>query len=94
MDKTLKLKIVTPEETYLDDIDVESITILTTAGKITVYSNHAPIVSTLVIGNMKYTINNVTKYIHLHRGILKISHNQVKIITQRLYEVDENGQRL
>ncbi|ASP27826.1 F0F1 ATP synthase subunit epsilon [Spiroplasma corruscae] len=94
MEKKLKLKIITPEETFLDDVEVESITIVTTAGSITVYANHAPIVSTLVIGNMKYVNNNETKHIHLHRGILKISHNQVKIITQRLYEVDEKGQRI
>ncbi|AKX33719.1 F0F1 ATP synthase subunit epsilon [Spiroplasma litorale] len=94
MGKEFKLKIVTPEETFLDDIEVDSLTIVTTAGKITVYANHAPIVSTLVIGNMKYTVNNITKHIHLHRGIIKISNNQVKIITQRLYEVDEKGQRI
>lgn len=89
-----KLKIITPEGIYINDLEVEYVSVKTADGQITIYSNHAPIVSTLLIGDMKYEIKGVIKYIHLHRGILQVSNNEVKILTQRLYEVDEKGQRL
>ncbi|QHX36308.1 F0F1 ATP synthase subunit epsilon [Spiroplasma sp. BIUS-1] len=89
-----KLKIITPDGVYIDDLKVESVSVRTADGQITIYANHSPIVSTLLIGDMKYEVNGSTKYIHLHRGILQVSREQVKILTQRLYEVDERGQRL
>ncbi|WP_338985203.1 F0F1 ATP synthase subunit epsilon [Spiroplasma endosymbiont of Diplazon laetatorius] len=89
-----KLKIITPDGIYIDDLKVESVSVRTADGQVTIYSNHSPIVSTLLIGDMKYEVNGTVKYIHLHRGILQVSKEQVKILTQRLYEVDEKGQRL
>ncbi|AGR41761.1 F0F1 ATP synthase subunit epsilon [Spiroplasma diminutum] len=89
-----KLKIITPDEIYIDDLEVEYVNVRTADGQITVYANHSPVVSTLLIGDMKYEINGVIKYIHLHRGIIQVSKDQVKILTQRLYEVNEKGQRI
>ncbi|AUM62309.1 FoF1 ATP synthase subunit delta/epsilon [Spiroplasma monobiae] len=89
-----KLKIITPEGIYIDDLKVESVSVRTADGQVTVFANHSPIVSTLLIGDMKYELNGTSKYIHLHRGILQVSKEQVKILTQRLYEVDEQGRRL
>ncbi|WP_339020987.1 F0F1 ATP synthase subunit epsilon [Spiroplasma endosymbiont of Atherix ibis] len=89
-----KLKIITPEGIYINDLKVESVSVRTADGQITIYANHSSIVSTLLIGDMKYEINGTVKYIHLHRGILRVSKEQIKILTQRLYEVNEKGQRL
>ncbi|AGR40755.1 F0F1 ATP synthase subunit epsilon [Spiroplasma taiwanense] len=90
----IKLKIITPEGIYIDDLDVDYVSVRTTAGQIAIYANHTPIVSTLIIGDMKYEREKDKKYIHLHRGIIQVSKKQVKILTQRLYEVDERGKKI
>ncbi len=89
-----KLKIITPEGVYIDDLEVEYANVKTSDGQITIYANHTSIVSTLLIGDMKYEIDGTIKYIHLHRGIIRVSKDQIRILTQRLYEVDEKGQKI
>ncbi len=49
--KTLKLKIVTPERTILEE-DVEQVTLPTTEGEITVMPGHVPLISTLRSGEI------------------------------------------
>lgn len=88
----LKLKIITPTGIYLDQ-EVEFVNTQTTAGDMTIYSRHASIVSTLKIGVIKYANESGLHYIHVHRGILKVSNNQVLILTQWLYLVDEKGKK-
>ncbi|AHB35902.1 FoF1 ATP synthase subunit delta/epsilon [Spiroplasma apis] len=90
----MKLKVITPDGIFLNDIEVNYVGVQTSAGDMTIYSRHIPIVSTLIIGVLKYEHENIKKYIHVHRGILQVSKEQVKILTQRLYEVDENGKRI
>ncbi len=51
MIKTLKLKIVTPERTILEE-DVEQVTLPTSEGEITVLPGHVPLISTLRSGEI------------------------------------------
>ncbi|QEH61278.1 F0F1 ATP synthase subunit epsilon [Spiroplasma chinense] len=89
----LKLKVITPNGVYVDGIEIDNINVQTSAGDMTIYARHASIVSTLKVGQIKYVNEQGVKYVHVHRGILKVSHNEVKILTQWLYEVDENGKK-
>ncbi|AHI53467.1 F0F1 ATP synthase subunit epsilon [Spiroplasma sabaudiense Ar-1343] len=88
---TTKLKIITPEGIYLNDILVDIVNVQTTDGDLGILANHIPLVATLRIGTLNYRQDNKVKYVHVHRGILKVSKGQVRIITERLYPVDSKG---
>ncbi|WP_338970022.1 F0F1 ATP synthase subunit epsilon [Spiroplasma endosymbiont of Labia minor] len=94
MANQIMLKIVTPEGIFIDDKLVDIVNLQTVDGDIGVLYNHAPIISTLKISVVSYAINGAHTYIHVHRGLVLISQKQVKIITERLYLVDEQGIRL
>jgi len=89
----LMLKIITPNGIFLNK-EIEYINAQTTAGDITIYSRHTAIVSTLKIGILKYASESGFEYIHVHRGILKVSNNEVIILSQSLYKVDEKGKKI
>ncbi|QBQ07270.1 F0F1 ATP synthase subunit epsilon [Spiroplasma gladiatoris] len=91
----LKLKVITPNGIFLNSIKVSHVGVQTTDGDMTIYARHAAIVSTLKIGLVKYTdVKGNIKYIHVHRGILQVHNNEVKVLTPWLYEVDEKGKKL
>ncbi|QGS51507.1 FoF1 ATP synthase subunit delta/epsilon [Spiroplasma tabanidicola] len=91
----LKLKVITPNGIFLNSIEVNHVGVQTMDGDMTIYAHHAAIVSTLNIGIVKYTDSKGNlKYIHVHRGILQVNNNEVKVLTPWLYEVDEKGKRI
>lgn len=90
----IKLKIITPETLFIDDKEVDQVYLQTTDGDMTVLKNHAPLVSTLKIGTVWYSIGNEKTFVHVHRGIVKISQEQVKILTDSLYLIDEQGNKI
>jgi len=51
MSKKLQLKIVTPEKLILEEL-VDSVTIPTTEGEITILPNHVPLVATIASGDI------------------------------------------
>ncbi|WP_257789174.1 F0F1 ATP synthase subunit epsilon [Spiroplasma clarkii] len=77
---------------YLDK-EVEYVNTQTVAGDMTIYSRHASIVSTLKIGVVKYATDKGIQYVHVHRGLLRVNQNQVLILSQWLYLVDEKGKK-
>ncbi|AHI52403.1 F0F1 ATP synthase subunit epsilon [Spiroplasma culicicola] len=90
----INLKIITPEGTYIDNVPVDWVNVQTNAGEMTIYPRHAQLVSTLKIGTIKFTNEQGLKYIHVHRGILQVTKDQVKILTQWLYEIDAKGKKI
>lgn len=90
----IKLKVVTPDGIFINDKDVDIINVQTIDGDMGIMKGMVPIVSALRIGTMSFRINNSVTYVHLHRGILKVAPDECKIITQRLYLVNESGQKL
>ncbi|AOG60024.1 F0F1 ATP synthase subunit epsilon [Spiroplasma helicoides] len=91
---SLKLKIITPNGIFLNSIEVNHVGVQTTAGDLTIYARHTPIVSTLQIGTVKYTNSEGVKYVHVHRGILQVTREEVKLLTPWLYEIDDKGKQI
>ncbi|AXK50738.1 FoF1 ATP synthase subunit delta/epsilon [Spiroplasma alleghenense] len=89
-----KLKIITPEGIFIDDILVDIVNVQTTDGDMGFLVNHSPVVATLKIGTLSYRQGGKVFYVHVHRGIVKAGKDQVKVITERVYLVDKNGNRL
>ncbi|PPE04892.1 F0F1 ATP synthase subunit epsilon [Entomoplasma ellychniae] len=90
----IKLIVNTPNGKFIDNEEVEIINLKTTDGEIGVLANMEPMISALKIGNMNYKKNGKIRYIHLHRGLAIIQKDECKIITERLYEVNEKGDRI
>lgn len=90
----INLIITTPNGKFIDNKQVDIINLKTIDGDIGVLENMSPLVTALKIGNMNFKTNNQTQWIHLHRGLAIINAAECKIITERLYLVDENGTKL
>ena len=70
--KTLKLKIVTPERTVLEE-EVEMVTIPTTEGEITVLPDHIPLVSALKSGDVVAKMNGEVIPMAVSGGFIQVT---------------------
>lgn len=90
----LKVKIITPSGVFVDNKEVDAVTLQTSDGEITVLAMHMPVVSTLRIGTVTLIDEGRKTYIHVHRGLVRIGGMELKIITERLYLIDEHGNKI
>ncbi|MFC1612474.1 ATP synthase F1 subunit epsilon [Patescibacteria group bacterium] len=75
----LNLKIVTPEgETFKDTVD--SVTIPTKMGEITVLPNHIPLVSAIMPGEIIAKKDGKEEYLSISTGFLEVSNNNVTLL--------------
>jgi F-type H+-transporting ATPase subunit epsilon len=67
----LHFSITTPERKLLDE-KVESVTVPTELGEITVLQNHIPLVANLTAGELHYTQNGETKFLAVSSGFIEV----------------------
>ena len=67
----LKLKIVTPERVLLEG-EVESVSLPTQMGEITILPNHIPLVASLAPGELKIIENGSSRHMAVTGGVLEI----------------------
>lgn len=91
---SIKLKIVTPNGIFINDKDVDIVNVQTIDGDMGIMGSMIPIVSALKIGTLSYREKDKITKIHVHRGIVKVDGVQCKIITERLYLIDDSGNKL
>jgi F-type H+-transporting ATPase subunit epsilon len=88
---SLKLLIVSPEKKLYEG-DVDYIAVSTYDGEIGIMRNHAPLVSELGIGLIKYKEKNSsdvqTPYI-IEGGFVKVKDNDVLVLSHQVYSRDE-----
>ena len=87
----LQFEITTPERTvYKEEID--SVTIPTSTGEITVLPNHIPLVSKLVPGELKVRRGSDEVFMAVSGGFIEVRHNNQVIIladtAERAEEID------
>lgn len=89
---SIKLKVVTPDGIFIDDREVDIVNLQTIDGDMGIMGNMVPIISALTIGTLSFRDQKGSDLVrvHVHRGILEVTPQQCKIITERLYLVDEN----
>ncbi|ATZ16667.1 F-type H+-transporting ATPase subunit epsilon [Entomoplasma freundtii] len=90
----LKLRIVTPNGRFINDKVVDIVNIQSIDGDMGILEHSIPIVTALKIGVVTFREKDVTTYVHVHRGIMETDGELCTIITERLYLVDANKQRL
>lgn len=83
----MKLVILTPEEKFYDD-EADSVTLPGTLGSFTILGHHAPIISSLANGTIKFVKNNVLTEVEVHGGIVEMSNNTVTVCLESAIEIE------
>lgn len=86
--KTIKLKIITPERTVLEEI-VDSVTIPTTMGEIGIFPDHIPLVTTLKSGDIVAKTKDEIIPVAVVGGFVEIKNNEVAILADFAEHVSE-----
>ena len=77
--KQLQLKIIKPEKIVLDEA-VDSVSLPTTEGEITILPDHIALISTLASGDIVARVNGEDVPMAVSGGFIEVSNNQVKIL--------------
>lgn len=78
----LQLTIVSPER-LLYEGDVQSVTLPGTLGSFTVLPDHAPIISSLEGGEIKFSVNHEMQSIEIKSGFVEIKDNLISICVEQ-----------
>ncbi|PIW68929.1 MAG: ATP synthase F1 subunit epsilon [Ignavibacteriales bacterium CG12_big_fil_rev_8_21_14_0_65_30_8] len=85
----LKLEITTPEKIIFEE-EIVSVTVPGSKGGFEVLVNHAPIISTIEIGEIKVvTKNNSIKFFATSGGTIEVENNSVLILSDAIELVEE-----
>ncbi|MDY4925824.1 MAG: ATP synthase F1 subunit epsilon [Prevotella sp.] len=77
----LKLKIVSPERVVYDDI-IDSIVVPGTLGQFEILENHAPIISTLEKGQVRFRTPQGEQTLDITTGFVTVKKNQVNVCVE------------
>lgn len=89
MSKKLQLKIVTPEKLILEE-EVESVTVPTTEGEITVLADHIPLIAQLSSGNIIANSNEEEVPMAVVGGFVEVRKDDNKTIVAILADFAEH----
>jgi F-type H+-transporting ATPase subunit epsilon len=89
----MRLDIVTPEKLAFSD-EIDSVVVPGGEGELGILPAHAPIVSTLQPGELRYTKAGQETSLAIGTGIVEVSHDRVSVITDMALgaeEIDESA---
>jgi len=89
--KTLEFKIATPERVVFEAKAVESITLPTKMGEITILPDHLPLVSSLVAGEVRVKVGGEEISMAVSGGFIEVKPGQVVVLAdtaERAEEID------
>lgn len=86
--KQLQLKIITPERIVLDEA-VDSVTLPTTEGEITILPDHIPLISTLASGDVVAKVGDEVVPMAVSGGFIEVSGNTLKVLADFAEHVSE-----
>jgi len=87
MADTLKLEIITPEETVYSE-DVEMVTLPAVAGQIGVYPQHTPLITQMVPGEIIVHKNGGDVFIASGEGLIEVTSYRVAVLTDLAVAAD------
>ena len=77
----LKLKIVSPEKIVFDG-NVDSVVVPGTSGMFEILTDHAPIISSLEVGEVIYKAGSETTTIQIQGGFVSVKKNVVNVCVE------------
>lgn len=84
----INLEIISPSKIVFEG-EVDSITVPGSSGSFQILKNHAPIVSTLEIGEIKLKIGNTNRYFAISGGTIEVVNNKVLILADSIEDINE-----
>ncbi len=85
----LRLSIVTPEKTYLDE-EINALVVPGTEGYLGILSNHAPLITALKPGRIEYRdANDKINFLAVSGGFLEVSDNVATLLADTIEGADE-----
>jgi len=92
MNHQIELKIVTPEKVLYQDM-VESVSIPTREGEITILPQHLPVIAAIKPGELRIKINGKTEFFSITRGVAEVDGKLITVLTdaaEKSVEIDED----
>ena len=93
MAATLRLEIVTPDETAYSE-DVEMVTLTGAEGELGVYPNHVPLLTTLRPGELRVLKGGRESFLAIGEGFVEVRADGVSVLTDLALEaskIDESA---
>jgi F-type H+-transporting ATPase subunit epsilon len=87
MDASLKLEIVTPEETVYSE-NVEMVTLPAVVGQIGIYPLHTPLITQMVPGEIIVRTNGRDLFIASGEGLIEVTADRVAVLTDLAVAAD------
>lgn len=84
----LKLEIVTPEARIFSD-EVDSVLLPGVEGELGILPQHAPLVTTLKCGELRYTKGGKTEQMAVGEGLVEITGKHARVLTDMAIGVDQ-----
>ncbi|MBU2583010.1 MAG: F0F1 ATP synthase subunit epsilon [Alphaproteobacteria bacterium] len=85
---TFKFELVSPER-ILMSVDAQQVIVPGAEGQFTVLQGHAPVISTLLPGVIHVTTEEFKKTIFVRSGFAEVTADQLTILAERAFIVDE-----
>ncbi len=85
---TINLEVVTFEREIFQHL-VEYIDIPTQSGPLTIKHNHAPIVTSLLPGVLRYMMDKEEHFIVISAGFMEVNNNTIEILVHHAEKVEE-----
>jgi F-type H+-transporting ATPase subunit epsilon len=77
----LRLKVISPEKVIFDG-EVESLKVPGTLGSFEVLDNHAPIISSLVKGEVEYKGKDGAQKLDIEGGFVEVKKNEISLCVE------------
>ncbi|MEG1222527.1 MAG: ATP synthase F1 subunit epsilon [Bacilli bacterium] len=84
----LRLIILTPQKKYFDNL-IDSLTVTTSDGQITILSNHAKLIANLEISVMAISYRGRSKHFAIGGGVIDVADNVITLILNSIQSSDE-----
>ena len=81
MAEKIKLEVVTPKGAIASD-DVDIVTAPGFAGEFGVLANHAPFLSTIRVGTLRYRKDGAEEELMISGGFCEVSHNKISFLVE------------
>jgi F-type H+-transporting ATPase subunit epsilon len=78
----MKVEIITPEELLFEG-ESDLVQVPGTMGSFEILKNHAPLISTLVPGNVKVRTKQGDLYFETGAGVIEIKNNSIAILVEK-----------
>ena len=88
----LELNIITPEKELLKET-VDSVTLPTEAGEITVLPHHVALVTALRAGELAFHAGNTDRHIAVYGGFADIDGNRVRVLADAAELAEDSDER-